>query len=160
MKKFLSIIITIITMATMLVTAFADTVDQDTTDKSRSATISFSIAPTYTVTIPANTTVAFNATETSFGTITVEAAQIHSDKCIKVVLTTDGKLENAIDNSKVIPYEIKSNNAVFNSATYLKAGDKTDLTINITQENWNTAYAGDYSDTVTFAVSYEDRENN
>ena len=33
--------------------------------------------------------------------------------------------------------------------------EKTELTICITADAWNAAYAGDYSDTVTFTVSYE-----
>ena len=120
------------------------------------ATISTNIAPTYTVTIPADVNVAFNATESAFGNIEVAASQIHPDKCIKVALTTDGKLENSIDNTKVIPYVIQDETgAAFTSATYLTEGDKTELSIHITTEDWNAAYAGDYTDTVTFTVSYE-----
>ena len=113
---------------------------------------------TYTVTIPADVNVAFNATETAFGTIEVTASQIHPNKCIKVELTSDGKLENSIDATKVIPYAIKdSEGAAFTSATYLTEGDKTELSIHITANDWNAAYAGEYSDTVTFTVSYEDK---
>lgn len=153
MKKIFALALALLMVATMSVTAFA--ADTDT----KTATITTSIEPTYTVTIPADTSVTFNATETAFGAIEVSAAQIDPDKCIKVALTTDGKLENAVDNTKVIPYEIKAGDAAFTSATYLAAGEKTELTINITQEDWNKAYAGEYSDTVTFTVSYEDKTN-
>ena len=152
MKKLFTLILTVCLLATMSVTAFAaNTTGGD-------ADITTSIAPTYTVTIPANTTVAFNATETDFGAIEVTASQIHPNKCIKVELTSDGKLENSIDATKVIPYAIKdSEGAAFTSATYLTEGDKTELSIHITTDDWNAAYAGDYSDTVTFTVSYEDK---
>ena len=152
MKKIFALILAIALMASLSVTAFAaNTTGGD-------ADITTSIAPTYTVTIPANTTVAFNATETDFGAIEVTASQIHPDKCIKVELTSDGKLENSIDATKVIPYAIKdSTGAAFTSATYLTEGDKTELSIHITADDWNAAYAGDYSDTVTFTVSYEDK---
>ena len=152
MKKILSVLLTIMMIWIMSVAVFAAATDTKTTDTK----ITTSVAPTYTVTIPADTTVTFNATETSFGSIKVTAAQIHPDKCIKVTLATDGTLENSIDNTKVIPYEVKSGDAEFTSATYLAAGDKTDLTINIAQEDWNKAYAGAYSDIVIFTVSYED----
>ena len=110
------------------------------------------------MTIPADVNVQFNATETDFGAIEVEASQIHPNKCIKVALTSDGKLENSIDATKVIPYAIKdSTGAAFTSATYLTEGDKTELSIHITADDWNAAYAGDYSDTVTFTVSYENK---
>ena len=152
MKKLFAVILTVAMLATMSVTAFAANTAGGEAD------ITTSIAPTYTVTIPADVNVQFNATETAFGAIEVTAAQIHPDKCIKVALTTDNELNNAIDNTKVIPYVIKdSEGADFTSATYLTEGDKTELSIHITADDWNAAYAGEYSDTVTFTVSYEDK---
>ena len=155
MKKLFALILAVVMIATMSVTALAANTTGGFT------TITIDIAPTYTVTIPANTTVAFNATETDFGAIEVTASQIHPDKCIKVALATDKELNNAIDNTKVIPYAIKdSEGAAFTSATYLTEGDKTELSIHITANDWNAAYAGEYSDTVTFTVSYVDKTAN
>ena len=152
MKKLFAIVLTFALLASLSVTAFAANTTGGKAD------ITTSIAPTYTVTIPADVNVQFNATETAFGTVEVAASQIHPDKCIKVALTTDNELNNAIDNTKVIPYAIKdSEGAEFTSATYLTEGDKTELSIHITTDDWNAAYAGDYSDTVTFTVSYEDK---
>ena len=152
MKKLFALILTVALLASLSVTAFAANTTGGEAD------ITTSIAPTYTVTIPADVNVAFNATETAFGTVEVTASQIHPDKCIKVALATDNELNNAIDNTKVIPYVIKdSEGAEFTSATYLTEGDKTELSIHITANDWNAAYAGDYSDTVTFTVSYEDK---
>ena len=152
MKKVFAIILTLVLLMSLSVTAFAANTTGGEAD------ITTSIAPTYTVTIPADVNVQFNATETAFGTIEVTASQIHPDKCIKVALASDGKLENSIDATKVIPYAIKdSEGAVFTSATYLTEGDKTALSIHITADDWNAAYAGEYSDTVTFTVSYENK---
>ena len=152
MKKVFAVILTLCLLASMSVTAFAANTTGGKAD------ITTSIEPTYTVTIPADVNVQFNATETAFGTIEVTTSQIHPDKCIKVALASDGKLENSIDTTKVIPYAIKygAGNA-FTSATYLTEGDKTALSIHITADDWNAAYAGDYSDTVIFTVSYEDK---
>ena len=152
MKKLFAVILAVVMIATMSTTAFAaNTTGGD-------ADITTSIAPTYTVTIPADVNVDFNATETAFGAIEVTASQIHPNKCIKVELTSDGKLENSIDATKVIPYAIKdSEGAAFTSATYLTEGDKTELAIHITTDDWNAAYAGEYSDTVTFTITYEDK---
>ena len=152
MKKLFAVLMTVAILSTVSLSAFAaNTTGGD-------ADITTSIAPTYTVTIPANTTVAFNATETAFGAIEVTASQIHPNKCIKVALASDGKLENSIDATKVIPYTIKdSEGAAFTSATYLTEGDKTELSIHITADDWNAAYAGEYSDTVTFTITYEDK---
>ena len=148
MKKIFALILAIALMASLSVTAFAaDNVD-----------ITTSIEPTYTVTVPANTNVDFKATETAFGAIEVTDSQIHPDKCIKVTLTTDGKLENGIDATKVIPYVVKdAEGNTFTSATYLTEGDKTALSIHIAAEDWKAAYAGSYSDTVTFTITYENK---
>ena len=148
MKKVCTILLTLCLLAGLAIPALA----------ADDVNITTSIAPTYTVTIPADVNVAFNATQTAFGSIQVEAAQIHPDKCIKVTLASDGKLENGIDATKVIPYAIKdaAGNA-FTSATYLTEGDKTELFIHITAESWNAAFAGQYSDVVTFTVSYENK---
>ena len=152
MKKLFAVILTVALLMSLSVTAFAaNTTGGD-------ADITTSIAPTYTVTIPADVNVAFNATETAFGAIEVTASQIHPDKYIKVALASDGKLENSIDATKVIPYAIKdSTGAAFTSATYLSEGDKTELSIHITADDWNAAYAGEYSDTVTFTITYENK---
>ena len=152
MKKLFAVILTVALLMSLPVTAFAANTTGGNAD------ITTSIAPTYTVTIPADVNVAFNATETAFGAIEVTASQIHPDKCIKVALASDGKLENNIDATKVIPYVIKdSTGAAFTSATYLTEGDKTELSIHITADDWNAAYAGEYSDTVTFTITYEDK---
>ena len=155
MKKVFALILTVCLLVTMSVTAFAANTTGGKAD------ITTSVAPTYTVTIPADVNVQFNATETDFGAIEVTASQIHPNKCIKVALTSDGKLENSIDATKVIPYAIKdSTGAAFTSATYLTEGDKSELSIHITANDWNAAYAGEYSDTVTFTVSYVDKAAN
>ena len=152
MKKLFAVILAAALVMSLPVTAFAANTAGGKAD------ITTSIAPTYTVTIPADVNVAFNVTETDFGAIEVTDSQIHPDKCIKVELTSDGKLENSIDATKVIPYAIKdSTGAAFTSDTYLTEGDKTELSIHITANDWNAAYAGDYSDTVTFTISYEDK---
>lgn len=154
MKKFIASVLAVCAAASLTVTAFAASIAQDSDPKASDVTISASVAPTYTVTIPANVTVPFNAESTAFGSIQVDAAQIEPDKCIQVSLTTDGELNNQIDETKVIPYTVQAGDAVFTSATYLATGDRTDLTIRIAQDDWDRAYAGEYRDTVTFEVSY------
>ena len=152
MKKIFAIVLTLTLLASLSVTILAANTSGGEAD------ITTSIEPTYTVTIPADVNVQFNATKTAFGSIEVEAAQIHPDKCIVVTIGTDGKLENSIDNTKVIPYAIKdSYDNDFTGASYLTEGDFTELFIHITENDWNAAYAGDYSDTVTFTVSYENK---
>ena len=165
MKKLLAIILAAALLAACSVTAFAgtptnSTINQDSDPKQQSAVISADVAPAYIVSIPANTTVTFNTELTDFGAVELTSARLDPDKCVTVTLTTNGKLKNSVDDTKVIPYTIVKGTAqnattnAYTTAFYLEAGAKTDLTIKITQDAWNQAYAGHYSDTVTFDVAY------
>lgn len=128
-------------------------------DDTRNAVISTEIAPAYIVTVPASIKVPFNQEKTDFGAITLTKAQLEPNKCVKVTMQCDNLLDNKADAEKTIPYTIYEGKAnatgnVFATASYLSAGEKTDLTIGITQEDWNKAYAGEYEDTVTFQIEY------
>lgn len=74
---------------------------------------------------------------------------------IKVTLDASGTLKNEADNNNVIDYAINDpDGEKFISADYTSEGQKIDLTIDITKDDWEAANAGEYSDTVTFNVSY------
>ena len=62
-----------------------------------------------------------------------------------------------VDNTAVIPYSLKTADETVDAdyaVTFTTAGEKVDLTINITQADWDAA--ADYSDTVTFNIAYVD----
>ncbi len=125
----------------------------------RSSLITTTISPTFTVTIPLSVKVPFNSTVTDFGSVVLDTARLESDKCVVVTLESDNTLDNTSDASKTIPYGIhdKKDDSVFTSAKYLSEGDKTDLTINISQDDWNQAAAGEYEDTMIFHIQYADK---
>ena len=154
MKKLIAVLLSLALAAAMSVSAFATAVDEDTADKTVDAVITASIQPTYTVTIPEDVSVTFNETSTDFGSVELTAAQIEPDHAVQVDLDASGALKNAADESKTIAYAVNSEAGAFTTAQYDAAGESTALTIDITQEAWNAAYAGSYSDTVTFTVSY------
>ena len=126
-----------------------------TTQTAGSATVS------YQVTIPVDTSMQFDETETSYGNIVVEQAQIEDGKCIQVSLLSDLNLKNSNNSKAVIPYQIlaqdEAGSRPFTSAQYTKAGEETPLTIAIKKEDWKKAAAGEYADTVTFTISYVDK---
>lgn len=152
MKKLISGISALAIMAAMAVpfSAFA-------ADDNRGAVISTEIAPTYLVTIPADLKVPLNQEKTDFGAVKLDKAQLEPNKCIKVTLISDNLLKHTADQTKTLAYTVNEKTeaeTVFTSAEYLKAGEKTDLTIGITKAEWEKAYAGVYSNTVTFKIEY------
>lgn len=128
----------------------------------KGAVISTEVAPMYIVTVPASIKVPFNQEKTYFGAVKLESAQLEPNKCVKVTMQCDNLLKNKADTTKTIPFTIYEGKAdaagdVFTTASYLTAGDKTDLTIGITDDDWHKAYAGEYEDTVTFQIEYADK---
>ena len=94
MKKLTAILLTMILALSMTSTAFAAEITEgDGNPKSEEVTISASIAPTYTVTIPKDIQVEFNKTSTVFGTISLDKAQIDPGRAVKVGLTASGLLK-------------------------------------------------------------------
>ncbi len=162
MKKMIAFLSAAAIVSAVSVTAFAtDANEQSTNSRKSNVTISTSVAPAYMVSIPANTTVAFNQTRTAFGTVMLESARIAPNKAVKVTITSDGELNNSADRTTVIPYSltaVKGNTAEEVRDGYFTTlkdiGEKIELTINISQRAWDSAAAGDYSDTVTFNIAY------
>lgn len=154
MKKFLTMLSALMLSAAVSTTAFAAEFNQNSDPKKAQATISTNIQPAYMVTIPEDVEVSFNAVSTDFGSIELTAAQINPNYAVEVSLDASGTLKNQADVSKTIAYTVKDQNGEFTSAQYDAAGESSKLTVTITQDAWNAAYAGSYSDTVTFTVSY------
>ena len=160
MKKILSTLLAGVMITVCSSSVYASDIKNSAVPQQGEAVITTEIAPSFIVNIPVDTDVAFNTVNSDFGAVELTKAQLEPDKCIKVTLTTDGTLNNIKDHSKIIPYKIYEGNAdsvsetIFSSAEYKAVGDKTDLTIHIEGEDWNSAYAGQYSDTVTFTIEY------
>lgn len=124
----------------------------------KSAVITTEIQPTYLITIPADLNVVQNQEQTKFGAVELEQAQIEPNKCIRVSLVSDGLLKHEQDATKTLAYTVNQSDdgTVFTSATYQTSGEKTDLTIGIKKDDWKSAFAGVYHNTVTFRIEYAD----
>ena len=170
MRSIFKTITAIAIAGTMAATAFAVDIDQDSDPQSADAVITTEIAPAYNVTIPADTNVSFNATETAFGKVELTKAQLNPGKVISVTVESDEELNNIEDESKVIPYRLMAQYVPAEGSTGLsvpfyakeqalsfsEAGQSFAMTIIIGEDDWNKAYAGSYSDTVTFTIDYVD----
>ena len=152
MKKLISGLSALLTVTMLIapISVFAE---------DKGAIISVDIQPAYLVTIPADVKVVSGQENTDFGSVKLDKAQLEPDKCIKVTLISDNLLKHKKDKTKTLAYTINEKTdegTVYTSAEYFAAGEKTDLTIGISKDEWEKAYAGNYSNTVTFKIEYAD----
>lgn len=115
--------------------------------------ISTTVSEGYTVTIPAALPVAYGATRTD---LTIEVSNIKLFAGNSVHITPENynaKLKNAANDE--INYQLLNGNTEWstsNPLTFSENGSKA-LELTISTDEWNSAPAGNYSDTVTFTVS-------
>lgn len=133
--------------------------------RTQNTEITTTVAPTFTVSIPADTTVQFNALSNDFGAVTLDTARLEPNKMVKVTVSSDFELNNSLDDSAVIPYTLTEEVGtavaqIINgtSMNFTAVGESRKLSIHITQNDWDAAAAGDYSDTVTFNIAYVDAD--
>ena len=114
--------------------------------------ITTSIQPTYTVEIPAQTSIPFNATSTPLATnLGLSKAQLHPGSKVTVTVTVN-PLKNAKGNE--IPFALYEGNTVFTSADFTDTTKKVELSVHIAQSAWDAAPAGDYTGSITFTITY------
>lgn len=163
MKKLLTGILTAALCLSMAVPAFATEINQDSDPKEGKTEVTFNVDPAYTVTIPG--TVELEKVDDA-GTVTYEkdltvsaaaGARLLEGQTIQVTLASDFELDTSADANYKLPYTVK----VGASEDAIKSGDVVATFGTSTTEQTSVlhfaaedpAYAGDYSDTVTFTIS-------
>ena len=126
-------------------------------------TITTKIEETYTITIPADTAIAFDAESTAIGDIGLATANLapgHQVTFTAAALSDAGvgALTNSADAAVKLPYTLKIDGAASNTVSFTTAATKP-MTADITKAAWAAAPAGEYSDTITFTVTYEATTN-
>ena len=121
---------------------------------SGATTIKTNIQPTYTVEIPAQTSIAFNKLDTPLATkLGLSKAQLDPNHKVTVTATVNA-LKNDADNTKTIPFTLYEGNTVFTSADFTDTTKKVQLSVHIAQSAWDAAPAGNYTGSVTFNIAY------
>ena len=172
MKKLLSFALALILALSLTVTAFATSTPGGTgnTDETKSTTVKFSVAPTYTVTIPENIPLqpyyengASTGRYTGTASIKVDKLILLESKALAITLASDFKLSVPQSESYFIPYEVRlqedaepiTSEAVVASFVSGNAQQSQTLYFATTEK---AEYAGDFSDTVTFTISVVDKQ--
>ena len=149
MKKLTSFALAFALCAASAVSAFAANPTSGVT------TIKTNIQPTYTVEIPAQTSIPFNATSTPLATkLGLSKAQLDPNHKVTVTATVNA-LKNDKDSSKTIPFTLHNENGTaFTSAEFTDTNKKVQLSVHIAQTAWDAAPAGNYTGSVTFNIAY------
>lgn len=164
MKKLLTLLLTAALATAAATTAFADdTTISAGTDGKPSPTaapqmnVTYTVQPTYTVTIPASVTLGQKAT------VSASNVKIGKNQHLNVKLTGTSGANNAFTvkaGDEVLTYKVKKDNAdiAINSEVLNVNTDTPDneLSAKLSFDASDTAtYAGTYTGTVTFTVSVE-----
>lgn len=157
MKKILSFTLALVMMLSATVTAFAadTTITMDSESNSADTSITYNVAPAYTVTIPATVTLGDTAT------VKVENTMLKLGDEVNVKLTGTSEADDTFKVTTAqgaeLAYTVKDGNTVINVGDTViscasQVSDQVDLLFTAPT---SVQFAGDYSGTVTFTVSVE-----
>ena len=166
MKKLICGLSALMLMTSPL-SAYADTVITESTAQKGETQLAMDVAPAYVLTIPADTTVKEGAVSTKFGSVVLTEARVEPGKCLLISVEGDYALKNKADETKTIPYDVTVFMTDVDGETYEESTkkygfygifgkDTAELTIHISEEDWENAPAGSYSDVLTFRIKYTD----
>ena len=153
MKKLFAVILAVALMATMSVTAFA--ADYDTAGD-KGVTVTYSVAPTYTVTIPTDVTIDGNAT-----TISAENVVVEKGKYVSVSLADDNDFVVSTAEGAELSYTVTANGAAVAAGGEILAVNPADgktgsASFTFAIDESAIQYAGTYTGTATFVVAVKD----
>ena len=143
-KRFLSLVIAVMSVFCMSVTAFAGTTE-----------VTYDVQPTYTIAIPASVTLG-DADVTA--DITASDVLLESGKQVKVELTAasntaSGSTFNAKNGDSTVTYTITGDSAIAvgdTVATFTANGSKT---LTFSADKSAATVAGSHTETLTFTIS-------
>ena len=150
MKKLFALILAITMMATLSVTAFA--ADYDTAGD-KDMTVTYSVNPGYTVTIPTDVTIDGNST-----TISAENVVVEKGKYVSVTLADDNDFTVRTQQGAELTYTVTANGANVDAGDEILAVNPTDgktgtATVTFDIDESDIKYAGTYTGTAIFTVA-------
>ena len=153
MKKLFALILTVAMLFSLSVTAFA-AVDQDSQDPNGAMNVTYTVAPTFTVTIPATVALGDDAT------ISAENVVVPKGKQVEVSIAEANGFKATTPEGAELIYTVKNGEtAVAEGETVLavnpRDGKEGSTTLSFVAPK-TIQYAGTYTGTVTFTVAVKD----
>ncbi len=118
-------------------------------------TVTTQIEPEFTVSIPTDKEIPFGALSTELGKLTLTRGLLELDHVVRVTAAWDGNLDSGENK---LPYALCADGEEFSYVDFEAENEFISLTVDITQDAWRQAYAGSYSDTITFQINYMERQ--
>lgn len=163
MKKAISIVLTVVMMFAVCVPAFAETVLNKENKSGKlnvSTTTDFENGETairYTITIPADTQIAWGTTDPVDVSYFVES-HLSRNQAVQVEVSGTGTMKTDPANGDVYELAYTLNGAITFSADspVVYPAAKQDVTVVIAEDSWNNAVVERYSDILTYASELVD----
>lgn len=160
MKKLLAVVLALTMALSLSATAFAADINQDADPKTGNTNVSFSVDPTYMVTIPE--TVVLDKVDN--GSVTYEqtadvtadaGVRLLEDEKIKVTLASDFELKTSDAAAYALPYTVTVDGAEIADGDVVATFDTslTEQTSTLKFAAADPEFAGEYKDTVTFTIA-------
>ena len=155
MKKLFALLLAITMMATLSVTAFA--ADYDTAGD-KGMTVTYSVAPAYTVTIPENVTIGTEGTEK---TVSAEGVVVEKGKYVSVSLAAENNFTVTTAEGATLDYTVTANGEAVAAGDEILAVNPADgksgsATVTFDIDETAIQYAGTYTGTATFTIAVKD----
>ena len=155
MKKVLALILFVVMMMTLSVTAFA--ADYDTTGD-KGMTVTYSVAPAYTVTIPETVTIGADGTEK---TVSAEDVVVEKGQYVSVTLAADNNFTVKTTEGAELTYTVTKDGQPVAAGGEILAVNPADgktgtATITFDIDESAIQYAGTYKGSATFTIAVKD----
>lgn len=162
-KKMIAGALSLAMLSAMAIPVYAE----ENTVKTGTTPIEASIPSVYTLTIPSETDIQFNAASTDLKGVLKVTGNVLPTQSVKVSVETKA-LENSVQKT-TLPYTLKYNGSVFTSdewdETELRAGlagegEGKELTLSVAIESadWASAKAGTYEGSIVFTAAMQEKE--
>ena len=162
MKKALTLALVAALLTATGITAYATDITANSNPKTGGTTVNYTVDPAYTVVIPESVTLGDTAVTEQikiYGTTENDNVVIGKGQKVNVALTASANNFNVANtDGDEVAYTVNDKNAVADLTTVAEctaAEGKKDTNITFTKTG-TAAYAGTYTDTLTFTVSLED----
>ncbi len=125
-------------------------------DSSQSLTITTQVTPTYTVVIPeaAGGAITYKATSTKVGTVSLAADTLNLEPGYQVNVTLAGDTLDHAAGVDTIRYNAHFGTEADSKTTALTDSTPAAVSVDITENEWETATAGSYSGILNFVIDY------